>query len=457
MSFSRKFAQFVVNHQYNQLSEEAILLTKLSILDWLGSALAGGKEVPAKIVSETLSQFDASKQATDFTNLYKTSAYNAAHINGAASHILEVDDVHKGSILHAGASVIPAAFAVAEWKGLSGKQLIEAVALGFEVAIRIGEAVTPSHYEIFHTTGTVGTFGAATAVSKLLRLSEDEIVHALGSAGTQAAGLWQFIEDGAMSKQLHPAKAAANGLLSAILAEKGFTAANEILEGKRGFFNAFVKEIKPELLFDRLGEQEKIVENTFKIHSCCRHIHPALDCLQAMLHNHTFSHQDIERVEIETYQVALDITDKPNPRTVYEAKFSLQYAVALMLVKGKAGLDTFIESNLFEEQIRKLLAKVELKVESSLDALYPQNWPARVHIYFADGTQLVEEVFYPKGDPENPASEQELLGKFLDLAKKIVSMEEANYLSEQIMQLDKCENVSSIVNQMLENRIGISK
>lgn len=457
MTFSREFARYIVTHQYGQLPEEVISLTKLTILDWLGSAIAGGKEKAARIVSETLSQFDSSEQATNFTNFKKTSAYHAAHINGAASHILEVDDVHKGSILHAGASIIPAAFAVAEWKELSGKQLIEAVALGFEVAIRIGEAVSPSHYEIFHTTGTVGTFGAAAAVSKLLCLTEDEVVHALGSAGTQAAGLWEFIEDGAMSKQLHPAKASGNGFISAVLAEKGFTAASEILEGKRGFFKGFVKEVKPELLFCKLGEQYKIVENSFKIHSCCRHIHPTLDCLQEIVRNHMFSPQDLERVVVETYQVALNITDKPNPRTVYEAKFSLQYAAALMLVKEKAGLDTFINCNLFDEQIRSVLAKVEIQVDSELDILYPEKWPARVTIYFSDGTQVVQETFYPKGDPENPTNEPELREKFLDLAEKVLSKEEASYLAMQIMQLCEIENVACIVNRGLQFKMKASK
>ncbi|MEH6941725.1 MmgE/PrpD family protein [Bacillus sp. JJ722] len=453
MTFTREFAKFIVNHHFDQLSEEVISLTKLSILDWLGSAIAGGKEKPAKIVSDALTQFDASVQATNFTNLTKTSAYHAAHINGAASHILEVDDVHKGSILHAGASIIPAAFAVAEWKELSGKQLIEAVALGFEVAIRIGEAVTPSHYETFHTTGTVGTFGAAAAVSKLLCLTEDEVVHALGSAGTQAAGLWEFIEDGAMSKQLHPAKASANGLLSAVLAEKGFTAASEILEGRRGFFQGLVKEVKPQLLFRKLGERYKIVENSFKIHSCCRHIHPTLDCLQEIVRNHIISLQNLERVVVETYQVALNITDKPNPRTVYEAKFSLQYAAALMLVKEKAGLDTFIDGNLFDEQIRSVLPKVELQVDSNLDALYPEKWPARVTVYFSNGTQIVQEAFYPKGDPENPASEQELLDKFFDLSERVLSKEAANHLSMQIMRLCEIDNAAWIIKQGLQNKM----
>lgn len=451
MTFSQAFANFVVNHSYEQLSQQAIHLTKLSLLDWLGSTLAGGKEKPALLLSHTLGQFGGNQQATDLVTRQKTSAHYAAMINGGASHILEVDDVHKASILHAGASIIPAAFAVAEWKQSSGKQLIEAIALGFEVGIRIGEAVTPSHYEIFHTTGTVGTFGAAIAAGKLLGLTVEEMTHALGSAGTQAAGLWEFIEDGAMSKQLHPAKAASNGVLSAVLAKEQFTAASRILEGRRGFFAGMVKEVNQELLFDNLGDHYKIVENTFKIHSCCRHIHPALDCLQAIVAETGAKTEEIRQIIVETYQVALNITNKPDPRSVFESKFSLPYSCALMATKGRAGLDEFTVENLFDPQIRQLSNQVVLRVDPFIDRLYPAQWPARVTVHYADGTAVTKETFYPKGDPENPASEQELMEKFLTLAQKSIPLEAAQHLANQVGELEVVEQVSFLIETSLQN------
>jgi 2-methylcitrate dehydratase PrpD len=444
MSFSRRFAEYVVQHRYDFMSEEAVLWTKLAILDWVGSAIAGGQQSPAQILAKSLESFGGTPQATNFVTFEKTSAHYASLINGGASHILEVDDVHKASILHAGASIIPAAFAVAEWQQASGRDLIEAVALGFEVAIRIGEAVTPSHYEIFHTTGTVGTFGAAAAAGKLLGLTEDEMTHALGSAGTQAAGLWEFIEDGAMSKQLHPAKASANGLLSSVLAKEQFTAASQILEGRRGFFAGLAKEVNEELLFNRIGEGYKIVENSFKIHSCCRHIHPTLDCLQEIFRINGSRAEEVEKIVVETYQVALNITNKPNPRTVYEAKFSLPYASALMLVKGKAGLDEFSESNLFAANIRGLAEKVSLHVDPDLNALYPTFWPSKVSLYYSDGTITTRYTESPKGDPENPASEQELIDKFLDLAQKVFSVQQAEDTAAAMMKLESVEKVSTI-------------
>src|SRR5690606_29784581 len=207
----------------------------------------------------------------------QSSVLNAALVNGAASHVVELDDIHKGSIIHAATVVIPAALAVAEWKGLSGKELIAAVVAGYEVCYRIGEAVSPSHYYYWHNTATCGTFGAAIAAAKLLGLTTEQTIAALGNAGTQAAGLWEFIEDGAMTKQLHTGKAAMNGLLAALLAQKGFTGPQKILEGNRGFFKAMSEEYDASRVTEGLGNEFKIMENSFKIHASCRHTHHAVD------------------------------------------------------------------------------------------------------------------------------------------------------------------------------------
>ncbi|MCK9905628.1 MmgE/PrpD family protein, partial [Frankia sp. Cpl3] len=197
---------------YADLPGEVIQFTKLCILDWLGSAVAGAAKPPVRMIDELVKELGGTEQATLVTG-GKTSVAHAALVNGAASHVVELDDIHKSSIIHAATVVIPAAFAIAEWQHKSGKQLITAIAIGYDVCFRVGEAVSPSHYYYWHNTATCGTFGVAAAVAKLLELDEQQIIYALGNAGTQAAGLWEFIVDGAMSKQLHTGKAAMNGLL----------------------------------------------------------------------------------------------------------------------------------------------------------------------------------------------------------------------------------------------------
>ncbi len=198
------------------------------------SLIKGQDARPVQIMSEVVQQLGGLPQATTITGL-KTNVANAAFVNGGASHVIELDDIHKASIVHAATVIMPAAIAIGEWKQLSGKELITAIVAGYEIAYRVGETVSPSHYYYFHNTATCGTFGATIAVAKLLNLSENQIIEALGSAGTQAAGLWEFIEDGAMSKQLHPGKAAMHGVLSCFLAEKDLLVRSKSLKDEEGF------------------------------------------------------------------------------------------------------------------------------------------------------------------------------------------------------------------------------
>ena len=217
----------------------------------------------------------------------RASAPAAAFANGVASHILELDDIHKGSTVHAAAPIIPAALAVAEREHADGRAFLAAVTIGYEAAFRIGEAVNPSHYYFFHPTGTVATFGAAAAAGSLLKLTAEQMLNALGSAGTQAAGLWEFNADGAMSKHLHPGKAAMNGVLAADLARVGFTGATRILEGdawllpgdERGpVSHQTAPHYDASRITDGLGVRWKIGENGYKLYSCCGHTHTAVDC-----------------------------------------------------------------------------------------------------------------------------------------------------------------------------------
>ncbi|HET7627756.1 MAG TPA: MmgE/PrpD family protein, partial [Bacillales bacterium] len=314
------------------------------------------------------------------------------------------------------------------------------VAIGYEVCYRIGEAVTPSHYYYWHNTATCGTFGAAAAVAKLLRLNEEQIIHTLGNAGTQAAGLWEFIEDGAMSKQLHPAKAAYNGVISAVLAEKGFTAARKILEGDRGFFQAMSEEPDAGKVTDQLGKTFKIMENSFKIHASCRHTHAVVDLVLDYIREGVKA-DDLKEIRIQTYKIALDITDNPAPNTVYAAKFSIQYCAALAFTLGSASLSDFNEDHLFHPDVRHLMEKVHVSVSDKMEAAYPKDWGAIVEILLADGRRRSKETRGPKGDPENPVSAGELKQKFSRLALPVLG-KQTEAAIERILNLENDRVVS---------------
>jgi 2-methylcitrate dehydratase PrpD len=223
---SEQLAAFIAGTDYDVLPAKTIDMCKLAVLDWLGSVAAGGREQPGRMAVAVARGQGGTRQATLVAARERTSCLNAALVNGICSHIVEMDDVHRASILHAGAAVIPAALSVAEMRHATGREFIAALVAGYEIAVRVGEAVTPSHYLYWHTTGTCGTFGAAAAAAKLLGLGQEELVWVLGNAGTQAAGLWEFLADGAMSKHLHAGKAAMNGVLAALLAQQGFVAAS---------------------------------------------------------------------------------------------------------------------------------------------------------------------------------------------------------------------------------------
>lgn len=422
MTLSEQLAQYIVDVRFDDIPQDVVQFTKLCIVDYYSSLLKGQEAEPVRMMEQVAQVLGGEKQATAVTGL-KTSITNAAFINGGASHVIELDDIHKASIVHAATVIMPAAIAIAEWKNLSGKQLIEAIIVGYEVAFRVGETVTPSHYYYFHNTATCGTFGAAAAVAKLLGLSKEQIVQAFGSAGTQAAGLWEFIEDGAMSKQLHPGKAAMNGILSAMLAQQGFTGAKAILEGRRGFFEAMSEQYDVTRMTEKLGQQYKITENAFKVHASCRHTHAAMD-LAVALHKKVEKNgiEFIKSVEVGAYQVALDITDAKNPQTIYAAKFSMQFCVALALLTGEGGFDAFNADTLQDPDVRKLMEKLVVSVDEEINSQYPQEWGAKIQIHWQDGSSDVVQSRFPKGDPENALTEQDFINKF----NSLVPLEEAH-------------------------------
>ncbi len=446
MSLSLALANYHSNLSYEDLPEEVISFAKLCILDYFGSAFAGADKQPIKMISETINEMGGNPQATLVTG-GKSSVLNAALVNGASSHIVELDDIHKSSIIHAATVVVPAALAVAEWKKLSGKELILAVVMGYEVCFRIGEAVSPSHYYYWHNTATCGTFGSAVAVSKLLKLDEEAFINALGNAGTQAAGLWEFIEDGAMTKQLHPGKAAMNGTLAALLAQKGFTGAKKILEGNRGFFKAMSDSYDEEKITRNLGKEFKILENSFKVHASCRHTHAAIDVAIEIVQENKFSSDDIENVEVGSYKSTMDITDNDDPGTQYASKFSIQYCAALALVKGSANLDDFNETDLWDPRIRDVMKKVTAKLDPEIAAGYPERWGSKVTVVLKNGKTIEKQTDYPRGDPENPVTSEDLRRKFFNLATTL-SEGKRNTFSEKVLELERMENVADLMAQL---------
>lgn len=389
------------------------------LLDWLGSALAGGELAPPRIAQAVVEELGGAPQSTVLASGRRSSAPLAALANAAASHVLEMDDLDRASISHPGAPVIAAALAVGEREGASGEELLDAIAIGYEAMIRVGEALGPAHYEHWHMTGTAGTLGAASAASRLQQLDSHATLMALGSAGTMTAGLWEFLSDGAMSKQLHPAKAAHDGVLAALLAATGFTAATRILEGPKGLFAAMAPDGDPGAIVAGLGPEMtswRIGGVSFKVHASCRHTHPAVDAALALREEQGLRPAEVERVSVRLYGQALGLLEGMEPTTPYAAKFSLPYCVASALTYGDLAPQRFSEEAIAEHAVLELADRISFSVDPELDALYPRAWPSVVSVETADGRTLERRVDHPAGDPENGLSDQDVAAKFSSIA-----------------------------------------
>ena len=457
MSLTRELAAVLAAVTFTDLPAQVIADTHRSVLDWLGSTLAGAVEEPARLMQRVVAQIGKSDEATVFA-FGRASAPGAALANGVASHILELDDVHKGSTLHAAAPIIPAALAVAEREHADGRSFLAAVTLGYEAAFRIGEAVNPSHYRFFHPTGTVATFGAAVAAASLLRLTSEQMLQALGNAGTQAAGLWEFNADGAMSKHLHAGKAALNGVMSADLARMGFTGATQILEGHRGFFRAMSASYDPGRIREGLGERWKIGENCYKLHSCCGHTHSAIDSALALRTEQQWSADDVlantAGIHIETYGPGYEIVKQLNPRSPFQAKFSISYCVVAGLLEGRVGLgqfsaDRFAATGVCCQPVRDLLRRTQVTVADDLTRKYPAAWPARVTLTLRNGSRLQAASDYPRGNPENPVATAELEDKFRNLVEPRFGAATVSQALQALRAVDSCSDMANLFRDIL--------
>ena len=415
-SLTERLARWLSRWRESGLPQAVLETSQGYLLDWLGSALAGTATGPgAKLLD--YAQAQPSGPCGLVGSGLSRSAEVAAMVNGGLSHIVEMDDVDRGSVVHPGAVVIPAALAVAQREDLNGRDFLSAVVAGYEVAIRVGEAVGKRHYYYFHNTGTCGVFGAAAAAGWLLGLTQNQLVWALGNAGTQSSGLWEFNADGAMTKHLHTGRAAAGGVLAADLAARGFTGPRRILDGERGLFAATAPDAAPERVVDGLDTGSpifKIGGVSIKPHASCRHTHPAIDL--ALTLRSRLQGRSVDRVEIDTYQAALELCDDPEPRTPYAAQFSLQYCVALALERGHVTLEDFTPASMADPAVSDLLPRISAAARSDLEAHYPLEWPARIRLMLEGGESLNGAVTHPKGDPESPLTRQELEEKFRMLA-----------------------------------------
>ncbi|MDF8360049.1 MmgE/PrpD family protein [Achromobacter anxifer] len=445
---SAQLATFAANLRYEDIPAPVLRRAEDLLLDCLASILAGASARAVQAIDRYAAAMGPADGPSEvLITRRRTTPLFAAMVNAAAAHVVEQDDVHNGSVFHPAAVVFPPALAVAQALGRSGRDLLVAAVAGYEVGIRVGEFLGRSHYKIFHTTGTAGTLAAAVTTGRLLNLSPEEMLHALGSAGTQAAGLWEFLRDAADSKQLHTAKAAADGITAAYLAREGFTGARHILEGPQGMAAGMSTDADPSRLCDRLGERWALAETSFKFHASCRHTHPAADALQQALRDNDLTEADVERVVAHVHQGAIDVLGPVvNPQTVHQSKFSMGTVLALIARQGRAGLAEF-DAGLDDPGVATFRGKVEMELDPEVDGAYPQRWIGKVTVYTRDGRKLHGRVDEPKGDPGNTLSRAEIEDKTLTLGRyaDAATEQELRGLIDAIWNLKKAEKLGMLL------------
>jgi len=438
MKLTERLSNFVVQTHIGDFPEEVIETSKKCFLDWMGVAFGGMGDGSVKILIDLIKEIGGQKQASVFGYGIKTNILNAAFVNGMMSHVLDYDDAHRDSRSHPSVPMIPALLSVSEHKKLNGAELITAFVSGFEVSTRIGMALGKAYYESgWHATSVLGRFGAAAGVGKLLRLDGNQLVNAFGLAATQAGGLRRVF--GTMGKPFHAGKAAMDGMLSAMLAQRGFTASDDILDGKSNFFEMFSPKYDARLLYQGLGKDFQVLKDSFKPHAACLLTHPAIDGLIRIRETNPIHPDSIEQIDLEVSPLCLAVTDKVDPKNGLEGKFSLYFCVALAMIHGEAKNSHFTDETVLNPQIRGLMRKIKAHSNKSLE-----ETEANVTVKLKNGNQYSHHVIVPKGDPRNPLSFDEIVRKFMDLAQNILSEKKINQIISMIQRLETLEDISKL-------------
>lgn len=406
-------AQFLVRSRYEDIPAPIRREASRALLNWLGCAIGAARHQTVERMLAALAPFAGPPQAAVLGRNERVDILHAALMNGVSSHVLDFDDTHARTV-HPSAPVLPALIAYAEWRPITGAQLLHAYVLGVEAEERIGLSVFPEHYDIgWHITGTAGVFGAAAASGKLLGLDVRQMCWALGIAATQAAGLRDMF--GTMCKSFHPGRAAQNGLTAALLAAHDFTSSERAIEAPRGFGRVLSTKFDPAIITEDLGRRYELARNMYKPYACGLVVHAAIDgCIQ-LKRAHDLGPDDIARVELKTSPLVPELTGNRSPQTGLEGKFSVYHAAAVALATGAAGEAQFSDAMVRDPRVVALRERVQATADAGIGKLQ-----ADVTIHLRDGRVVNQHVEHALGTVERPMSDRDLEEKFRGLTSAVL-------------------------------------
>lgn len=427
-----EFGGWIAAQAGSELPGAAVRHGARAFVDWLAATVAGGCLEPATLLSSALiSDGQDQGESVIIPAGQHASTRTAALVNGAAAHTAEVDDIFRDGIYHPGAPTIAAALALAQHLDASGAEFVRGFVAGYEVSTRIAAAIQPAHYTFWHTTGTVGTFGAAAAGAALLRLDGEQAAHALATAATLAAGLQQAFRSDAMSKPMHAGHAAEAGLLAALSAAHGVTGALDVLTGPAGFGAAMASSPDWAAVTEGLGERWNIADMTFKAHAACGHTFAPIDGALELLGSGEFPPEQVSSVVVETAAIPAEVAGNPDPQTAFEAKFSIPYAIAAALRHGNVQLPVFEPAVRSDPGVRALMRRVQVVVDPEFTAAFPGQRAARVTVSTTGGQTYTAMRWGRKGDPEDPLTDDDLQRKFSALVTPVIGPERGEELAKQ--------------------------
>ena len=428
---TRILASYVVNARYEDLPASVRKEGTRTLLNWVGVAVGGSRHETVERAIAALAPFSGPRQASLLGRRERFDIMNAAFINGVSSHVFDYDDTHLKTVIHPGGPVVSAILALSEYRPVSGKDFLNALVLGVETACRIGNAVYPNHYDVgWHITGTAGVFGAAAAAGKILNLSQQQMVWALGLAASQPVGLRESF--GSMNKSFNPGRAASNGLFAALLAAQNYTSSEGMIEARRGWANTISTKQDYREITEGLGQRYETALNTYKPFACGIVIHPAIDAaIQLRNENHLTADQ-IERIDLRVHPLVIELTGKKTPQIGLEGKFSIFHSVAVAMIDGAAGEKQYSDRAVRDPKTIALRDRVSATIDQ---AVKPEQ--VDMTITLKDGRKVHRFIEHAIGSVEVPMSDQQLEAKFTDLAEGILPKAQARRLMDACWQIEQ--------------------
>ncbi|MBN1756218.1 MmgE/PrpD family protein [bacterium] len=444
-------ADFVVNEKFEDLPAETVEMAKKYTLDVIGCMIGSSKRPQINIMTEVITAEGGNPRSSVVAHGFKTSMMNAALINGVSGHALDFDDDHREGTMHPSVAVFPAVFAVGENRRIAGKDFLLSFILGLEVMTRIGESLLgKSYYQGFHPTGTCGVFGAAASCAKVMGFDTLRAKYALGIAGSFAAGTQECTGEGAWQKPLQAGHPAMGGVLAASLAEKRYIGSGTVLDGKDGLIRAlsFKDQFDYGRITDTLGEKWEMKDTSIKLYACCRFSGPVFDCALDLYRQGVRSN-NVKRVVTKVGDFSIKMLCNPEeqkrrPVTHVDAQFSIPWAVATAICKNSGSIDKFAAEALKDKDVLAVAAKVDWELDPEAEAMYPKAYPATLIAELNDGQIIEAHVDYPKGDPENPATKEEIVSKFHSLTGAYIDKEKREKIISTVDRLEYLKDISEL-------------